>query len=305
MNILYSSDDNYAQHMGVSIYSLLNCNRDFHRVRIYVVDNNISENNINNLYKIVNGFPNAQIIFLPFETYKGKLQLNMSWTISLSAYARLFVSSLLPKDVERILYLDCDTIICGALNMLWEMDIDNYLIAAVQDAVPSDTKKAVELLEDVKYFNSGVLLINLELWRKWNMEEKCLSYIERHKGNVKHHDQGVLNGLCANYVKLLPLKYNLMTIHYMFNRKQILRYFKEKSNFYSEEEIKASKKNPIIIHYTPSFTCRPWTKGCKHPLSCLYWESLKHTPWKDAKKENNTKKWYVRLIEWKCRVLKR
>lgn len=75
----------------------------------------------------------------------------------------------------------------------------------------------------------------------------------------------------GDYVNL-PIKDNLMTIHYMLSREKLLNYFHEEAGFYPQEEIEAAKKAPVILHYTPSFTSRPWCRDCRHPLKALYWE---------------------------------
>ena len=66
MNILFSSDDNYARHLGVAIYSLLTNNANVADLRIFVVDNNISAANINKLQQITAAFDNVKLIFIPF-----------------------------------------------------------------------------------------------------------------------------------------------------------------------------------------------------------------------------------------------
>ncbi len=302
LNVLYSSDDNYAQHMGVSIYSLLNHNSDFETINIYIVDNGISDLNRNKLQQLVSGFANAVLEFIPFQNWSSKLKLNMEWDISISSYARLFVGSMLPDTVEKVLYLDCDMIICDSVRELWNTELDKETLAAVQDAVSGSTKEAVGLSEDEKYFNAGLLLIDLVKWRLNNCEKQCLMFIAAKNGSVTHHDQGVLNGLFHKQVHILPLKYNIMTIHYIFNQKSILKYSKDNADFYTEKEITEAKSNPVILHYTPSFTSRPWVKGCKHPLKSYYWDTLKLTPWTGARPQSNSVKWYVRLIEWRYRT---
>ena len=195
MNVLYSSDDNYAQHMGVSIYSLLRHNAEFENIRLYVIDNDISPENRDKLREMVSRFSNAEIMFLPFLEWKEKLRLNMSWDISISSYARLFVGEMLPETVDRVLYADCDMIVCEPLRELWNTPLDGKVLAAVQDGISADTKAAVGLQAGMRYFNAGLLLIDLAEWRARKMGERCMSFIEGHGGNVVHHDQGGLNGV--------------------------------------------------------------------------------------------------------------
>lgn len=301
--LIYSSDDNYVQHLGASIYSLLDKNRDFKQVRIYVIDNSISKCNKEKLSQIIVGFSNAQLFYISFDKWKEQLQVNMEWDISLSSYARLFVGSMLPREVDRVLYLDCDMIVCDSLKSLWKTDFSGKILGAVQDSVSDSTKGAVGLMPRQRYFNAGMLLIDLAAWRKANIEEECRKFIRSHQGNVHHHDQGVLNGVLSGKIFFLPLRYNLMTIHYIFNRKKILRYFGEHAHFWTDSEIEKAKEKPVILHYTPSFTVRPWIEGCHHPLANLYWDNLACTPWRKAVPQINCTKWYVRLIEWRYRCL--
>lgn len=303
MNILFSSDDYYAQHMGVAIYSLLSHNMSADEICIYVIDNEISTGNKDKLELIIKQFPNSQIIFIPFKKWKDSLTLNMAWNISISSYGRLFVGSMLPVEVCRVIYLDCDMVVRSSLEKLWNTDMSECALAAVQDDVTDGIKVAVTLSPGEQYFNAGMLLIDLEKWREEEIEDKCMNFIKERGGRVIHHDQGVLNGVFRNKWYRLPLEDNLMTIHYVFNRKQILKYFGEHSEFYSDVEITSAKQNPVILHYTPSFTSRPWVKGCNHPLRYLYWDILAKTPWAGAKPQKDNTRWYLKIINWKYRNL--
>lgn len=296
LNIIYSSDDNYYIYMGVSILSVLENNRNFNSINIYIVDNNINDVNKLELKKLVESYQ-RNIIFIDFEKYKKYLKLNMPWEISISAYARLFVASMLANNIDKVLYFDCDTLIVSNLNELWNQDINDFYVAGVCDTVSSNTKKAIGLNNVDLYINSGMILINLKKWREDNLEEKLLTFIEKYKGNVIHHDQGVINGAIKNKM-ILPLKYNLMTQYLMMSRDDIIKFYKVEDPFYSQEEIDEAINNPVYIHYTPGFTTRPWVKGCKHPYVDLYWKYLKLTPWKDFKPIKNNEKFHVKIVNW-------
>lgn len=303
LHVLFSSDDNYAQHLGAAIYSLLVHNSDFEVIQIYVIDNEISDANKERLKRISLMFPNSNIFWIPFNELRTKLKLNMAWDISISTYARLFLAELLPKNIERVLYMDCDMIACDTLMDLWNTDLQDKVLGAVQDNICDNTKAAVGLLPQDPYFNAGLLLVNVDAWRKQNIGEACLRFIDRHEGKVIHHDQGALNGVLKDKWLKLSVGYNLMTIHYVFNLKQVYKYFGDKSAFYTKTEIERAKRNPTILHYTPSFTSRPWVRGCAHPKMQGYWSAVNNTPWKGAKPEPDLAKWYVKLINWRYRKL--
>lgn len=301
--VIYSSDDHYVQHMGVSIYSLLEHNQDFRKIYIYIIENEILEENKKKLQKLVDFFGNAELLWIDFTNWKERIQLDMEWNISVSSYARLFISGMIPETINRILYLDCDMLICDSLKELWNVNLTGNIIGAVQDAVSDETKEAVGVVPIKKYFNAGMLLIDLENWRKFEIEKMSLEFISSHEGRVKHHDQGVLNGVLNDKWMTLPLCYNVMTIHFIYGRNKLLKYSKEHADFYTEEEIQRSKENPVVLHFTPSFTTRPWVENCNHPLREKYWNILQKTPWKNSKAQKDNRKWYVRLIEWRYRCL--
>ncbi len=302
LNVVYSSDDNYAQHLGVSLLSLLKNNQAFEKINIFIIDNDITESSKIKLIKIINKYSNVYLQWIAFLPWKDRLNLNMEWNISLSSYGRLFLASMIPESVNKILYLDCDTVICGSFLDLWNSSFAG-IAAGVQDTVSSDTKSAVGLVAANKYINAGVLLIDLFKWRKNNIEEKCMDFIKSQNGKVRHHDQGVLNGVLKDSFCILPLKYNVMTIHYMFSSSKIKKFFNDSADFYSQNDIDDAKKKPVVIHYTPSFTSRPWVNGCCHPLKKLYWDVLKETPWAEAKPEKNNMKLYVRIADWYYRKI--
>lgn len=303
LNVFFSSDDHYAQHLGAAMQSLLQNNQDFTVIRLYIIENEISASSKEKLCAIAEKFLNAQIIWISFDAWKSRLQLNMTWSISMSSYARLFVADMVPVDMDRILYLDCDMIVCDSLQRLWNTDLRGCALGAVQDTISNTTKAAVGLAPEEQYFNAGMLLIDLAKWREQNIGSKCLSFIQERNGSVVHHDQGVLNGVLRNQWFRLPLCDNLMTIHFIFNRERILDYYGENAVFYLDNEIVNAKEHPVVLHYTPSFTSRPWCQDCKHPRKALYWENLNKTPWKGAKPEKSKDKWYVKLINWRYRNL--
>lgn len=301
MNILFSSDDNYARHLGVAMYSLMTHNQKAEKLNFFVVDNHITDDNLAKLRQVVEGFCNSTLFFIPFDSYAKELQLDMPWPISMSAYGRLFAADLLSSDIDRVLYLDCDMIINHDLTELWEYDLGDYCIGAVQDQVSPKVKEAVGMNPRSPYFNSGMLLIELKKWRELNVCSRAMDFIKNHQGRVTHHDQGVLNGIfCENWLRL-PLRYNVMTVHYLMPFLRIRHFYKDPSSFYSEQEVDASKSSPFILHYTPSFTSRPWEENCSHPLRSLYSIVIMRTPWANHTNPKDTTPWYLKIINWRYR----
>ena len=163
INVVFSSDDKYVRHIFVSMNSLFESNKDKQMLNVYLVDNKISQQNKKILIELAKKY-NRKLKFLPFSSIKDDLEGVSPWANSLSPYARLFLARYIDKD--KVLYVDGDTAIVGDLEPLFEIDIDNYYLGAVQDTAGPVYREAVGITNNEIYFNSGVTIINLKKWRE-------------------------------------------------------------------------------------------------------------------------------------------
>ncbi len=280
LHVVYSSDNNYVQHVGVSLVSLLENNTEFTNIHIYLITNDISTENKDNLVFICEKY-GRDITFINFAEFARTIPLNIGNSISINSYARLFLVSLLQKDIDKVLYLDCDSVIHNSLRPLWCEDISEHYAAGVWDTVADHTKEKINMPVDSTYINAGMLLINLKKWREDQVEQKFLDFINLHNGQVFHHDQGTINGVLHEKILILHPKYNAMTTFFTMSRDTMMKYYGMK-HYYCEKELNGAVANPVFIHYTPAFVNRPWVRGSKHPLTYVYKEYLDMTPWKDT-----------------------
>ena len=165
------------------------------------------------------------------------------------------------------MYLDCDLIVLSSLKDLFSTNIDNYYIAAVEDYGYYYLNLHLDYHITDFYVNTGVLLINLDLWRKNNLAEKFITIKEKSAKNFVFVDQDVINLCCINKIKNLPLEYNFQHDFFEVNRK--FRYHP------LNNKIK-SVKNKKIIHYTTPD--KPWKAYC--PAMKYYYKFLKMTDFK-------------------------
>ncbi len=288
INILYATDTNYAPHAAASIYSLLSNNKDeFEKINIYLIDDSISDKCKDKFNSMVSSFENAQIIFYPFEKLQAKLKLNDKTGYAQIGYARLMLSEMINAD--KVLYIDCDTIINGSLKELWETDMEENIIAGVQDNPAVYALEAVGMTCRDRYINGGVLLINLNAWRKENIEDAILKMIDEHNGFVLHHDQGIVNGVCRGKIKILHPKFNTMSQFFLMTAKQIKGLY-DIDCYYTQKELDEATKKPIIIHFISKFYNRPWIKECSHPHKNLYIDYLSETPFDVVLSEGTQKR---------------
>ncbi|MCY2687793.1 glycosyltransferase family 8 protein [Salinimicrobium sp. TH3] len=292
VNIAYSFDDNYAKYAGISLFSLLVNNQKIERLKIFIIGENISLENIEKLKEVAIKF-NREITFIDIFDIIPKMDVIPSFGIS--AYGRLFLSNYL--DIDKVYYFDSDTIINDSIHEIINIDLGEALVAGIQDSVNPYYLHEIGLETSEKYINSGgVLILNLALWRKMGIEQKCLDFLKKFNGNPPHNDQGTINNICKGYIKILHPKFNLMNPMLLFNAKQIKDLFKIQE-YYSQIQLKEAVNNPVVIHFTTEFFDRPWFHNCTHPLKNIFLGYMKSSPW-NLKLEKNKLSKNCRIQNW-------
>lgn len=302
MNILYASDDNYAEIMGISILSLLENNQDIDDIRVYIINDDISENNCKKIESIFEIYNRHLPIWKKVKGINEALQMEVyEDRFSQTQFARLFLEEIVDEEDDRVLYLDCDTIIHDSLKAFWNMSLEGKIGAVLADAFSPLYRKNIGLEKNDLMFNSGVMLIDMVKWRNECVGHQLRAFIRAHKGMVQQGDQGVLNAVLSKKVCTFSPRYNFLTNYSAFPYDDMLLYRKP-VNIYSEEEIEVAKASPCIIHYTSSFMiARPWENGTEHPYKNLWMDYKSKSPWnEEIQKKKRMKKWkmaYVKLSE--------
>ncbi|MCZ8532017.1 glycosyltransferase family 8 protein [Psychrobacillus psychrodurans] len=274
LNIAYACGEEYARHAGVSMISLFENNKDFDEIYVYLIDNGMTEDTKNILLEITNSYGRNAIIKSCDDLCK-QISVNTE-KYPISTYSKLFLGQL--DEIDKIIYLDCDTSVTGSFKELWELDISGYYVAGVWDDAAPRLKAVVGVNGNDPYINCGFVLMNLDSWRKYRLEEKSIEFINKYNGDVPFLDQGVVNGICKNHTLLLEPNYNLMSYMLMFKANQIEMLCRV-DKMYTQREIDNAIDNPIVIHWVNGCYNRPWTKNCTHPLKERYLYYLEMSPW--------------------------
>lgn len=293
--IVYASDSKYVPHMATSMLSVMETNGDNEKLSFCVLNNNIEKEEKCKLLDLCEKY-GRRIEFINIEEHIKMAQLQTSF--NKTAFARLFIADIIQAD--KALYLDCDTVICDSLKPLFELDMKDNLIAGVQDTVSSKLRMVVGLEYNEPYVNSGVLLMNLKLWREFDIQTRFIECIKKFKGNVPHNDQGIINAVCHNNAYILEAKYNMQDTMLFYTSDQLRKLF-DMSCYYDSELFEANKKNPTIIHYTEAHYGRPWFNDSNHPYSKRYLDYRKKLIgyWEMPKEKSTIKKRAKRRIKQK------
>lgn len=282
MNILLSSDDNYAPLLGITIRSVLENNEEsFDEINFYILDGGISDLNKTKIDDIISKFSiNVSISYIVYDNVDKLSKEKIKATIALSSYARLLAPSLLDDSIEKIIYMDCDALVDGSLKEIWSINIDDYDFGAVLDLDSKHVNKFLDISSDVHY-NAGFLLINLKKWREENLEDQFFNYLMENDGEVYHNDQGILNYVCQDNILTLPPKYNVLSPFFEVGYDKVLKWY-DCENYYPKEVMEEAIANPVFIHLTKFVSGRPWFKDAKdHPLRELFENYADKTPFSD------------------------
>lgn len=286
--VVCAADNNYAMPLAVVARSILeNLNYNY-QLQLFVIDGGIDNTNKQKIEKSLD-LNRCQIEFISRpDTWLKKIQdvlnyLNQSTpaelqhiTASAATYYRLFISELLPSSIDRVIYLDCDLVVKDDLSKLWEAELDNKYVLAVRDiwvpyvsSVAGVPYQKLGIMADSKYFNAGVLLINLQKWRADGITTKAIDYLKTHQHDIRAHDQDVLNGLFARQWGELDPRWNLTPA--------IIDLFPSwQESPFSEEVYHQLINNPSIIHFATNR--KPWNS--RHTwFKNFFFEYVDKTAW--------------------------
>lgn len=282
MNLLYSTNNNYADLVGVSLYSYFLNNADV-ATNVYILSSDVSAANKEKFVALCKQY-HANLTFLDFEplaTIFQSFQLKSRWDVT--TFGRLFAGNLL-KDVDKVLYLDADTIINESIKEIWDIPIEQYAIAGVSEVLNYRYLENIGLKKDDHYLQAGVLLMNLKMMRQLEVEKDFIQFIQEHN-YLTYADQDVLNAVIKNEYKLLiPPKYNVYSLFFYFSRPQIIKLRRLDNFAITNPDYMFAQNHPKIIHYTGCFMAgrRPWQEKSRHVRigDFLFYKST--SPWKET-----------------------
>ena len=287
IDILYQFNEKYAPYAGTSLTSLLENNKHFERIRIFILGEDLSSNTEQKLRTLAANY-GRMLTFVNTDTLMVMMRrLSMpSYRGSYAANMRLFLSYVLPEDVERLLYIDSDTIVTGSLDELATMPMERHPLAMSLDSLVRRHKKHLGFLKDDFYYNSGVILFSMEDWRKARCSERIANHVRNVRAWYPSPDQDLLNVVLKGEILKLPPKFNIQPIYLAFPLRAYLRTFGSRG-FYSLNEIKESLETPVIYHFFRFIGEFPWHKDNVHPDNDLFDKYLAISPWRNYEKQSS------------------
>ena len=269
IHIACCSNEKLAPMFGVVVTSVgINVTSD--DVMMYLLHNGLKRSTVKRLQKIADRY-NVGLRFLEIdlEILKDCPTNEKIHYGNIMMYARLLLSSMLP-NLDKVIYLDCDLVVYKDLQSLWETDVNDMAVAMAPDLLYQDKATLRRLGINNYYLNSGVLVMNLDYWRRHDVQNRLLSYIVDKGNELIYNDQDALNAILQDERRQLPVKYNVTSYYYHKN----LEYYPAKLR----EEILKSRLDPVIFHYLGP--TKPWSLGCYLPGKKLFRKYQKESGWR-------------------------
>lgn len=303
-DILYQFDERYAPYAGVSITSLYENNKHIDDINIYILGDGLSDDSIERLSKTADSYGRSITYLdtnklidtmkeLGIPTYRGSYTANF----------KLFVPMVLTENIQKLLYIDSDTVVTGDILPLFEMSMNGMPVGMSLDSLGVKHKALIGLSEEEGYYNTGVMLFNLDEWKK----QMCTERIIEHAQNVRAHymspDQDLANVVLSKKVYRLGAEYNVQPIHIVYEYELYVKNFGQ-HGYYSAEEIDSAVEKPVIIHFFRFLGQFPWDKASVHPDTGIFDQYLGMSEWSDYRKTGSRNSGIVFKIErWLYRHL--
>ncbi|QHI96195.1 DUF4422 domain-containing protein [Aristophania vespae] len=278
INIVMSFDDIYAPHAISVINSILAHTQNCDDIDLYIIHGNALsfekrkemqayyDKKLNLIFKEINNDFADQLP--PTGNH-----------LTQSAYYRLFVQEILPRGVDRIIYLDTDLVVCDDIVDLWNIDLQGHVMGGVEDCQGKELRNR---LSDQKneniYVNSGVLILDLVLAEKryGQLSYYFAEVFYKHQNRIGYHDQDILNIAFEGDIYNIPLRWNIPGLSYFF-QPRLPKDIIDHPDYETLPEMQQSAFNdPAIIHFIGRR--KPWKQNCLTPVKELYWHyRAKHT----------------------------
>lgn len=292
-NIVVATDERFAMPLAVTLRSLLETADPGGRIRLFILDGGLTDETRQRLVQSCADSRIVEICWLPIDaTTVGELPV--SGHFSPAGYYRILIPKVLPADVRRVLYLDGDLLIRRDVLSLLSLEQGDHLCLAAQDSacpyfdsfaalddyrrsapyivarrpVPNAPELGIEGRQP--YFNSGVMVIDVDRWRRESVCERLVECLRVNRDFVRWWDQYALNVVLAGRWGPLDLRWNQGT--------HIFQYPSWRQSPFPRETFESLRDDPFIVHF--SSPVKPWHAECRHPYRDEWTRHLDQTEWR-------------------------
>jgi lipopolysaccharide biosynthesis glycosyltransferase len=249
--IVYCFDEDYAAYAAVSILSAFqNCSSP---ILVYCITNSNNDETLKPLANL------KELYSIDIKIIKNDGEIFSTWKeffhISKATYLRLLIPSLIP--CKKVIYLDCDTLVLGDISKLFEIDLGLRAVGGVYDPRGSKSSILTRVSNDT-YINAGVLVMDLEMLRKMQFLEKCITLQSKDEKSIIWQDQCIINKVLESNKSAVPREWNLQIFP---------------PEIHLNEWNHILNDQPSILHFIGPV--KPWMEWCNPEISSIWLDYAK------------------------------
>jgi lipopolysaccharide biosynthesis glycosyltransferase len=286
-----AADEHFAMPLAATVRSALENLSAGKRLQLYILDAGITDST---RQRLLRSWPadRCRVEWLSVDASQ-LAGSPVSGHVNLVSYYRILIPRVLPSHVRRVIYLDSDLIVRSDLAHLWAHELNGHPCLAVQDCSapyidsavgapnfaachsyigchePVPNHRALGLNPRAQYFNAGILLMDLDAWRREDLSDRLLACLRDQRKHVRWWDQYALNVVLNERWGAIDARWN--------QGSHIYRYPSWQQSPYDRSSYLQQRDDPYIIHFTTRH--KPWRPSCKHPLRSLFFECVERTEW--------------------------
>lgn len=290
--VVTGADENYSIGLAVTVQSMLYHLDEKRRVELYVLDGGITPETKQRLLTSWSN-PRMRIHWIDADV-QSLSHLVTAGHLNHTTYLRLLIPDILPASVDKVLYLDSDLLIRRDLGLLWDEPLGEHAILAGQETgcpyvdsgivfadqpsklsrlgttTPVKNYRELGMNPHAKVFNAGILVINVDYWRKHNVPQLAFDCLEEHREHVLFCDQYALNVVLADAWREVDTRWNQTAQVYVCGSVA--------ESPFDEATYRLLLDDPWVCHFTWMY--KPWWQGCDHPFAEEFVEQMRRTEWR-------------------------
>jgi lipopolysaccharide biosynthesis glycosyltransferase len=292
ITVVSAADDNYAMPLAVTIRSAIDRLRPGQPLHVRILDGGLT---VESKERLLRSWQATNVDIRWLEPPIAKIaDLKTENHLNLVTYLRLFMPSLLPASLDRVIFLDADLLVQKDLAELWRTELGDAPVAAVNDYFtpylntreaigrpsicdrhpdkchPVPNYRELGLKGTAGYFNAGVMVVNLAKWREMDVLHRAMGLVREHYEHVRYCDQYALNVMFSEKWKPLDPRWNQNSNLWAWGGKD--------DGAFDAQLFRQLRGDPWIVHFT--WIRKPWHYGCTHPSRRKFFKAVDRTDWR-------------------------
>ncbi|EAI4303766.1 glycosyltransferase family 8 protein [Campylobacter jejuni] len=274
-NIVLAADNNYIKYVAVVLSSIIKNTKENEKFAsekyiFHILTDGISFTNHQKLKILIDYLTSIYPCELKIHIIDEKQfqDFPKAWHVNHATYYRFEIANILGAEVSKCLYVDADILACDDIREVFYIDLNDKIVGVVTDSCSHlctklKSKKGGSDINfnPLYYFNAGIIMIDLNKWRQYNIKQKCIqAFLDYDHGGLA--DQSYLNIALKDYTYKLPLNWNLIAPEYIllqgYERHYVCKCLDESKEYnlaYTRDEFNDALNRKKIVHFCAA---KPW-----------------------------------------------